>query len=392
MTRLRRLCLVGIAGAVAGTAARIADPSGSTGALVFLATGLVLGELLVLRSENGATVPLSYAVMLVVASSFHAAEFAAAVAGAELIAAVLWFSDRESGSHVKTLVLRPVVAAATIVAYDAVQSVLHHREQLPVVLAALAAAAAAQVAVDTGTRRLFRLRLSVSRRARLAWMAIASSGVLMSIGYRGVGGEGKFGVWGPLLFSTPLLATWYAFERLDAATRAYHQTIESLAMAPEFGGIVPEGHSKRVAALSVAMAAELGVSASDTRDLEMAALLHHLGQVTLDEPEDPAQRVSATEVAAVTGEMLREIKPLAAAGDIVAGEASAPRRRVAAQILRVASDYDDLTARDGNPPEVAMETLRSAPGYVYDAKVLSSLELVAARAPELEVEGADLSV
>ena len=50
---------------------------------------------------------------------------------------------------------------------------------------------------------------------------------------------------------------------------------------------MPPGHSQRVAALSAAMAAMLGVSARDTSDLEMAALLHHLGQVTIDEPEDP---------------------------------------------------------------------------------------------------------
>ena len=70
--------------------------------------------------------------------------------------------------------------------------------------------------------------------------------------------------------------------------------------------------------------------------------------------------------------MLREIKPLAGAGDIVAGDAAEPRRRVAVQVLRVASDYDDLTARDGIASSVAIETLRSAPGYVYDEKVLAS--------------------
>ena len=106
----------------------------------------------------------------------------------------------------------------------------------------------------------------------------------------------------------------------------------------------------------------------------MAALLHHLGQVTIDEPEDFVRGIPPAEVAAVTSTMLRDIKPLAGAGDIVAGDASEPRRRVAVQILRIASDYDDLTARDGNGADVAIETLRSAPGYVYDEKVLVALE------------------
>jgi hypothetical protein len=124
------------------------------------------------------------------------------------------------------------------------------------------------------------------------------------------------------------------------------------------------------------MATELGVSAADAADHEMAALLHHLGQVTLDEPDNAATGPAPSEVAAVTSAMLREIKPLAGAGDIVAGDTTDPRRRVAVQVLRVASDFDDLTARDSNDESSAIEILRSAPGYVYDEKVLSALERV----------------
>ncbi len=370
------MTFVVIAGLVAGAIAHFADPSGSSGALVFLASGLVIGELLVLRLENGTAVPLSYAVLLVLASTFPAPRFAGAVAGAELISALLRFSDRDSGWRVQIIVERLVVAAGTIAVYDGLRAVTHHDETVAAVLLTLGAAAAVQLPLDLAVRWVLRLQPTFSQRTRLAWLAIASSGMLMAIGYRGVGGRGQVGIWGPLLFSTPLLAAWYAFERLDSATRAYRQTIESLAMAPEFGGIVPPGHSRRVATLSAAMADELGVSASDTSDLEMAALLHHLGQVTIDEPEDPSRPIPASEVAAVTSTMLREIKPLAGAGDIVAGDAADPRRRVAVQVLRIASDYDDLTARDGNDQSVAIETLRSAPGYVYDDKVLSALERV----------------
>ena len=379
MSLRRRIALVVIAGIVAGTLARSTDSTGTTSALVFLTTCIVLGMLLVLRLENGSTLPLSYAVYPVVASSFSASRYAAAIAGAELIFLVLRFSDHPARWRVQAIVERVAVAAATIAAYGLMRSVTDFRETVPALFVCLCAAAAAQIPTDLTARTLLRLRPSFTGRARLAWLAIASSGALMALGYRGVDGRGQFGIWGALLFATPLLATWYAFERLDSATRAYHQTIESLAMAPEFGGLVPEGHSRRVAALSMEMATELGVSAADTRDLEMAALLHHLGEVTLDAPDDPDQPVSSSEVAAVTGAMLREIKPLAGAGDIVAGEAAAPRRRVAVQILRVASDYDDLTAGDGTEPALAIETLRSAPGYVYDDKVLSALESVAAR-------------
>ena len=390
MSHPRRIAVVVIAGAISAVLARSTDATGTTSALVFLTTCIVLGMLLVLRLENRTTLPLSFAVYPVVASSFSASRYATAVAGAELIFLVLRFSDHPARLRIQTILERVSVAAMTIAVYGLVRSLTDFHETVPAVLACLGLAAVAQIATDLTVRTVLRLRPTFEGRVRLAWLAIASSGVLMAIGYRGIDGHGRFGIWGPLLFATPLLATWYAFERLDSATLAYHQTIESLASAPEFGKIVPKGHSRRVASLSVAMAAELGVSAADTRDLEVAALLHHLGQVTIDEPEDPAHPIPAAEVAAVTGAMLREIKKLAGAGDIVAGEAAAPRRRVAAQILRVASDYDDLTARDGNESAVAVETLRSAPGYVYDATVLSALEHVASRGAETDVEDLDL--
>jgi hypothetical protein len=375
VSRGRRIAIVALAGLVAASVAHFVNPSGSATALIFLGSGLVIGEMLVLRLENGTGVPLSYAVLLVLASSFHAPEFAAVVIGAEIISAVLRQSTRSSGWRIRIIVERIVVAAATIAVYDAVRAATHHDETVAAVLLTLGAAAIAQIPVDLTARWLLRLRPTFSPRARLGWLAIASSGMLMAIGYRGVDGNGQVGLWGPLLFSTPLLAAWYAFERLASATRAYRQTIEALAMAPEFGGIVPPGHSQRVATLSSAMAGVLGVSPKDTSDLEMAALLHHLGQVTIDEPED-ARPIPPAQVATVTSAMLREIKPLAGAGDIVAGDADDPRRRLAVQVLRVASDYDDLTARDSNEADVAIETLRSAPGYVYDDKVLAALERV----------------
>jgi len=376
MSLRRRMIVVVAAGLVVSAITHIADPSGSGAARVLLATGLVIGELLVLRLENGTAVPLSYAVLLVLAASFGAPEFAVVVVGAELISVVLRIAHRSEGWRPQIIIERLVVAAATIAVYDGVRALTHHDETVNAVLLTLGLAALAQIPVDLAARWALRLQPAFTARTRLAWLAISSSGMLMAIGYRGVDGNGQVGIWGPLLFSTPLLAAWYAFERLDSATRAYRQTIESLAMAPEFGGLVPEGHSQRVSTLSTAMAGTLGLSATDTSDLEMAALLHHLGQVTIDEPEDPERGIAPSEVAAVTSAMLREIKPLAGAGDIVAGDADDPRRRVAVQVLRVASDYDDLTARDSNDADVAIETLRSAPGYIYDERVLSALERV----------------
>jgi hypothetical protein len=208
-----------------------------------------------------------------------------AVLSAELIAMFLRPTENDKLWRVEILVARNAVAAATLGAYRATADLLDHKETVAAVLTALGAAAVAQLLADLALRSVLRLGRSLSARGRLAWLAVASSGMLMAIGYRGVDGKGDVGIWGPLLFATPLLAAWYAFERLDAATLAYRQTIESLAMAPEMGGLVPPGHAQRVAALAVAMGDQLGLTPDAVNDLEMAALLHHLGEVTLDDPE-----------------------------------------------------------------------------------------------------------
>jgi len=375
MTRRRRLALVCVLGLLAGTIAHVLDPGGSADALTFLAAGLVLGELLALRLEDRGALPLSYAVLVVLASSFSLREYAIAVLGGELVSILFRITDRSHVWRLTIFVVRMLVAAATYAAYQGAWHLIGQREQVAPVLFALAAAAVAQVVVDMAASKVFRLGASYTTRGRLAWLAIASSGMLMAIGYRGVGGDGRVGIWGPLLFSTPLLAAWYAFERLDSATRSYRQTIEALAMAPELGGMVPPGHAERVATLASAMGEELGLAAGELRDLEMAALLHHLGQVTLDDPVNE-HGADPPDMTAVTGAMLKEIRPLMAAGEIVAGDVDDPKRRLAVQALRLASEYDDLTVRDHVPGDLAVESLRSAPSYVYEHRVVLALERV----------------
>src|SRR5256885_16768013 len=232
---------------------------------------------------------------------------------------------RRRVSFVVTAGLVAGIGAHFVAPDGAATNLVDHREKVAPVLLSLAAAALAQVLVDVTLRKVFHLGTSFSPRGRLAWLAIASSGMLMAIGYRGVGGQGRVGIWGPLLFSTPLLAAWYAFERLEFATRSYRPTIEALAMAPELGGMVPPGHAERVAILASAMGEHLGLSPADVRDLEMAALLHHLGEVTLDEPADE-RGADPAEVTAVTGAMLRKIRPLVAAGGIIARGGGGPQR------------------------------------------------------------------
>jgi hypothetical protein len=371
--RRGRAALVATAGIVAALIAYAIDRNSTANDLALLAAGVVLGELFVLRLEDRSSVPLSFAVMIVLASSFALDEFACTVIAAEIVAFFLCSRGNEPRGRWEILVARILVAAATVAAYRGMMIAFDHSDGRTAVLVALATAALAQFVTEMTLRTIVKRGSSLTTRGRLAWLAVASSGMLMAIGYSGVNHKFELGIWGAMLFALPLAAAWYAFERLDSATLAYRQTIESLAMAPELGGLVPAGHAERVAALVGSMGNRLGLPAADLDDLEMAALLHHVGQVTLDDPE-VAGRPEPHHVAAVTSSMLREIQPLAGAGDIVAGDVGDDRRRLAVQVLRLASEYDDLTVVNGAPPTVALETLRTAPRYVYDERVLSALE------------------
>lgn len=383
MSRRKAILAVAVAAVLGATVAHVAAPGGSIDVLVLLGAAIVAGELLALRLEDGGAIPLSYSVLVVLAAVTTAPRFAVVVLGAELVVAAGRLLDGTVRSRLLLFATRLAVAGATLGVFRALVSVAGPHQRVAVVLGTLGGAAISQVVVDVLVRRVLHLPSTFSPRGRLAWLAIASSGMLMAVGYTGVDGAGRLGVWGPLLFCTPLLGAWYAFERLDAATRSYHQTIEALAMAPELGGLVPAGHAQRVASLARDVGEVLGLHANEVRDLEMAALLHHLGEVTLDAPRavpaDASDGGVHREVAHVTGELMRGIRPLANAGDIVAGDADEPRRRLAVQVLRIASEYDDLTARDSTPSALAVESLRVAASYEYEGRVIDALERAVAR-------------
>ena len=87
--------------------------------------------------------------------------------------------------------------------------------------------------------------------------------------------------------------------------------------------------------------------------------------------------------------MLRASQVLSTAGDIVASEPAVHRRAggdaplqessLLGQILKVASDFDELTAGNDVKVTPSIEILFSTPVYVYDVRVLNALERVLAK-------------
>ena len=86
------------------------------------------------------------------------------------------------------------------------------------------------------------------------------------------------------LLIAPLLVTQTAFRRYAGIRSTYLQTVRALARVTEVGGYVEDGHSRRVSRLAVAVGRELGMSEPDLLQLEYAALMHDIGQLSLADP------------------------------------------------------------------------------------------------------------
>lgn len=349
--------------------------------LAVLATGIAIGELVLLHPYGRTPLPLSFAVFTVLVRAATPVEFIAVVLAAEVVAAVLRMGELGMSERVLVFFERCSEAFVAGVAFNLVMALGNGEETLGVVGLALTLAAIAPIVIaDLVT--YIRTREIAPIRARGADVAVVTSGILMAVGYQGIDGDGQLGVWGPILFSIPLLGAWYSFERLASTRLSFEQTVQALATAPELGGLVREGHADRVAELAGTMGRVLDLSQADLEQLRTAALLHHLGAVCLDEP-DEGFALDPVEVATAGANMLRGSEALAVAGDVVAAEpllhrppgvANPPPAALSGMILKVASAYDELTEGDDEHAVWAVEALYTGPGYVYDGRVLGALE------------------
>jgi len=380
--RWARVLVLLLGGALVAIGIEIAHPESSWAPLAVIGGAIAAGELIELRPPLRAALPISFAFMVVLARQATVQEAALVLVVAEL-ATFLVRSEPTAVEERLTLFLeRMLEGLSAVLVYHGMAEALGAHPTRAKALFALAVAAVAPIVVAEIARMARAQEFAISVHGRMADVALVTSATLMAISSVGVEGHGGMGLWGPAIFTIPLLAAWYSYEHLALIRRTYDQTIRALGAAPELGGMVRDGHAERVADLTVAMGLTLGFSRHELAQLETAALLHHLGQVCLDEPDDgrPPEPVSVAHAGAT---ILRGTQLLAPAGDIIAAEWMPYRQNLASrpsvmsgQILKVASAFDELS--DGHPERagLALEALCSAPEYLYDTRVLAALEMV----------------
>jgi putative nucleotidyltransferase with HDIG domain len=200
--------------------------------------------------------------------------------------------------------------------------------------------------------------------------------------------------WTLPLFLAPLAATQYSFKQVASIRTNYLQTVRALAKVPEMAGYTQRDHSARVARLAVDIARELGVPASDVREIEYAALLHDIGRISLPDPEEDEKGASALQLALVGAEIIEETGHFPAVARMVREQHEPYRRRgedvnrnlvTGAKIIRVASAYDDLTEPPGpgRTPWDSLEKLHLGMAYDFDPAVIQALTRVLEKAGKI---------
>jgi HD domain len=190
------------------------------------------------------------------------------------------------------------------------------------------------------------------------------------------------------LFLGPLLVTQVAFRRYAGIRATYLQTVRALARVTEVGGYVESGHSRRVSNLAVAVGRELGMTEPDLLDLEYAALMHDIGQLSLADPIAGGATVlvsaaDADRIAGLGADVIRQAGVLDKVADLVRSQTWPSRGHhppppLGSRIIRAANAFDDLVggSADRDRCAAALESLRLDPDE-YDPGVVEALSVVA---------------
>jgi HD domain len=263
-----------------------------------------------------------------------------------------------------------------------------------VVLAGLFDAAVAALVRADRDRAPFLSSLRSEFRALIGLSsAIGATGVLIALAAQ------VMRLWAIPVFVIPLMLTQFSFRRYAGIRNTYAQTIRSLSRVTEVGGYTETGHSRRVSELALGVGRELGLSDADLVDLEYAALMHDLGQLSLAEPIPGGATVMAMpdeqrRIAEMGAEVIRQTGVLDRVAVIVERQAEPYRRPhetvddtipLASRIIKAANAYDDMVgdSRESSRRLEALERLRLSMAYDYDPKVVTSLAHVVERSNRL---------
>ncbi|NYF42541.1 hypothetical protein HDA43_004742 [Streptosporangium sandarakinum] len=220
------------------------------------------------------------------------------------------------------------------------------------------------------------------RSAAPLWSAVSASGILLALASHSMGMAAL------LVFAAPLLVTQVAFRKYAGIRATYLQTVRALARVTEVGGYVEPGHSHRVSRMAVAIGRELGMAEPELLELEYAALMHDIGQLSLRDPIPGGATVltdrgQARRIAELGAEVIRQTGVLDRVAEAVRRQCDscAEDPPQASRIIKAANAYDDLVggSTDRVRAAAALDRIRLGAGDEYDPEIVEAMTRVIGR-------------
>ncbi len=222
--------------------------------------------------------------------------------------------------------------------------------------------------------------------------AIAATGVLIALA------APKMGYWALPVFALPLLLTQFSFRRYATIDATYLQTIRSLSKVTEVGGYTETGHARRVRGLALSVGRELGMTERDLTDLEYAALMHDIGQLSLPAPIPSGattlvMAVDQRRIAEYGADVIRQAGVLDKVADIVERQSDPYRPYrgtvdaslpLASRVIKVVNAYDDFvgSSLESDRKLQALDRLQLGIDRDYDPAVVDMLSRIVERQTE----------
>jgi HD domain len=218
--------------------------------------------------------------------------------------------------------------------------------------------------------------------------AITATGVLIALA------TPLMGLWAIPVFAAPLVLTQFSFRRYATIRVTYLQTIRALSRVTEVGGQTETGHSRRVSRLAVSIGRELGLPERDLLDLEYAALMHDIGQLSLATPipggaTTMVSRDDQRRIAELGAGVIRQAGVLERVATIVERQADSYRPAGAedrelpleSRIIRTVNVYDDLVGAslEFDRKQQAVERLQLSTTRDHDPRVVDVLSRIVER-------------
>jgi len=382
----------------------VRDPS----AAIAFGALIALGELLRLNlpgDRDAAPIAtagaLGYALLLRIGDSTarHSAQQVIAVAGIAMIIGALPHLAVGRPARLPAMAARllAVACAAALFRPLANASLIGGQwwSELPVMLLLVIVAWLVEVVIAAlirtdALRARFGVALLDELRVQLApGAAVGASALLIALAAE------VMGLAAVAVFAAPLLVTQVALRRYAGIRATYLQTVRALARVTEIGGYVETGHSARVSRLSVAIGRELGMPEPALLELEYAALMHDIGQLSLRDPIPGGATVLVAReeqrrIAEYGAEIIQQARVLDSVADIVRRQSdpSRPADRgqeppMSSRIIRAANAFDDLVGSSVEPSRAAaaVERLRLDTAAEYDPQVVEALSRLVSRRP-----------